>query len=113
MTAVMRKYAIGPPFEDRYQHLLHDRDSIFAAHFDESVSRLGMEVFKSAPRSASASAICERVIGIIERECLESNICAPQFYGTRMPIHYREKFTCTTGNRSCVIVPSAYKKYRT
>jgi len=61
--------AVG--FEDRYQYLLHDRDSIFAAHLDESVSRLGIVVLKSPPRCPKANAICERVIGTIRRECLE------------------------------------------
>jgi transposase InsO family protein len=60
--------AIG--FEERYQYLLHDRDSIFAKHLDESVNRLGIEVLKSPPRCPKANAICERVIGTIRRECL-------------------------------------------
>ncbi len=55
----------------RYQYLLHDRDSIFAAHLDESVSRLGVEVLRSPPRSPKANAICERVIGTLRRECLD------------------------------------------
>ncbi|MGO9111353.1 MAG: integrase core domain-containing protein, partial [Thermoguttaceae bacterium] len=61
--------AIG--FEERYQYLLHDRDSIFAKHLDESVNRLGIEVLKSPPRCPKANAICERVIGTIRRECLD------------------------------------------
>jgi transposase InsO family protein len=58
-------------FEERYQHLLHDRDSIFAAHLDESVKALGIAVVKSPPRCPKANAICERVIGTIRRECLD------------------------------------------
>jgi len=30
-------------FEERYEYLLHDRDSIFAKHFDESIGRLGSQ----------------------------------------------------------------------
>jgi len=55
----------------RYQYLLHDRDGIFAAHLDESVSRLGVEVLKSPPRRPKTNAIGERVIGTIRRECLD------------------------------------------
>ena len=61
--------AVG--FEERYQCLLHDRDSIFAEHLDESVTRLGVTVLKSPPRCPKANAICERVIGTIRRECLD------------------------------------------
>src|SRR5882762_3732725 len=58
-------------FERRYDYLLHDRDSIFAQHLDESVKKLGITVLKSPPRSPMANAICERVIGTIRRECLD------------------------------------------
>ena len=58
-------------FEDRYRYLLHDRDSIFAKHLDDSISRLGLTVLKSPPRTPTANAICERVIGTIRRECLD------------------------------------------
>jgi hypothetical protein len=51
--------------------LLHDRDSIFATHLDESIGRRGIKVFKSPPRSPKANAICERVIETIRRECLD------------------------------------------
>src|ERR1700682_5717370 len=56
--------------QDRYEYLLHDRDSIFANHLDESIGRLGVKVLKSPPHSPMANAICERVIGTIRRECL-------------------------------------------
>ena len=58
-------------FQRRYDYLLHDRDSIFAQHLDESVKKLGIKVLKSPPRSPMANAICERVIGTIRRECLD------------------------------------------
>ena len=58
-------------FERRYDYLLHDRDSIFAQHLDESVKKLGITVLKSPPRSPMANAICERVIGTVRRECLD------------------------------------------
>jgi putative transposase len=57
--------------QDQYEHLLHDRDSIFATHLDESITRLGVKVLKSPPRSPMANGICERVIGTNRRECLD------------------------------------------
>ncbi len=58
-------------FENRYQYLLHDRDSIFAEHLDESIAKLGVRVLKSPAHSPTANSICERVIGTIRRECLD------------------------------------------
>jgi transposase InsO family protein len=58
-------------YQDRYKFLLHDRDSIFARHLDESIRKLGVRVLKSPPRCPKANAICERVIGTIRRECLD------------------------------------------
>ena len=56
---------------DGYRYLLHDRDSVFAQHLDESISRLGLRILKSPPHSPKANAICERVIETIRRECLD------------------------------------------
>jgi transposase InsO family protein len=57
--------------DNAHRYLLHDRDSIFARHLDESIKALGLSVLKSPPRSPKANAICERVIGTIRRECLD------------------------------------------
>ena len=61
--------AVG--YERSYDYLLHDRDSIFAKDLDESIRHLGLRVLKSPPRSPTANAICERVIGSIRRKCLD------------------------------------------
>jgi putative transposase len=68
-TLQQLREAVG--LDARYAYLLHDRDSIFARHLDESVKRLGITVLKSPPRSPMANSICERVIGTIRRECLD------------------------------------------
>ena len=57
--------------EETSRYLIHDRDSIFAKHLDESIRALGLKVLKSPPRCPKANAICERVIGTIRRECLD------------------------------------------
>ena len=54
-----------------HRYLIHDRDSIFARHLDESIRALGLSVLKSPPHCPKANAICERVIGTIRRECLD------------------------------------------
>jgi transposase InsO family protein len=58
---------------DTHNHgyLIHDRDSIFAKHLDDSIKALGVEVLRSPISSPKANAICERLIGTIRRECLD------------------------------------------
>jgi len=51
-TLQQLREAIG--FQDRYEYLLHDRDSIFANHLDESIAKLGVTVLKSPPHRAPA-----------------------------------------------------------
>ena len=54
-----------------HKYLIHDRDSIFARHLDDSIRALGLAVLRSPFSSPKANAICERVIGTIRRECLD------------------------------------------
>jgi len=68
-TLQQLRVAIG--FEDAYQYLIHDRDSIFARGLDDSIKSLGLRVLKSPPQSPMANAICERLIGTIRRQCLD------------------------------------------
>jgi transposase InsO family protein len=53
------------------KYLIHDRDRIFAKHFDNSIRALGVEILRSPVASPKANSICERVIGTIRRECLD------------------------------------------
>ena len=54
-----------------HKYLIHDRDSIFARHLDDSIRALGLGVLRSPFSSPKANAVCERVIGTIRRECLD------------------------------------------
>ena len=56
---------------ESHKYLIHDRDSIFAPHLDDSIRALGVEVLRSPVASPKANSICERVIGTIRRECLD------------------------------------------
>jgi hypothetical protein len=56
---------------DAHKYLIHDRDSIFARHLDDSIRAMGLGVLRSPYSSPKANAICERVIGTIRRECLD------------------------------------------
>jgi putative transposase len=59
------------PSDHRYRFLMHDRDTIFSQHLDQSIRHLGLRVLKTPPRTPQANAICERVLGTLRRECLD------------------------------------------
>jgi hypothetical protein len=44
--------------ESTHRYLIHDRDSIFAKHFDNSVRALGLKVLRTPFRSPKANSIC-------------------------------------------------------
>src|SRR4249919_4013934 len=56
---------------DDHRYLIHERDSIFARHLDDSIRAMGLGVLRSPYSSPKANAICERVVGTIRRECLD------------------------------------------
>ena len=57
--------------ESTHRYLIHDRDSIFARHLDNSIRALGLKVLRTPLRSPKANSICKRMIGTIRRECLD------------------------------------------
>ena len=59
------------PSDHTYRFILHDRDAIFSASCDASVAHLGLEILKTPVRSPQANALCERLIGTLQRECLD------------------------------------------
>jgi hypothetical protein len=77
---------------DELKYLIHDRDSIFARHLDDSIRALGVAVLRSPVSSPKANSICERVVGTIRRECLEWMIPLSEVHLRSIPrewvVHY-------------------------
>jgi hypothetical protein len=69
------------PGDQQYKFLLHDRHQTFSAGLDEEIERWGITVLKSPAHAPTANAFCERLIGTIRRECLETRTRP----GTRHP----------------------------
>jgi transposase InsO family protein len=51
--------------------LIHDRDSIYGAEFVRRIRSLGIRRLVIPPRAPRASAICERMIGTLRRDCFD------------------------------------------
>jgi putative transposase len=49
----------------------HDRDSVYSEEVDGTIAAMGLMILKTPVRAPQANAFCERLIGIIRRECLD------------------------------------------
>ena len=54
--------------------LIHDRDPVFTAAFDEVFKSEGLRIITTLPRTPRMNATCERVIGILRRELLDRTL---------------------------------------
>ena len=59
------------PWDTAPRYLVRDRDQTYGAYFDSRVDGLGMEQVLTAPRSPWQNPFVERMIGSIQRECLD------------------------------------------
>jgi putative transposase len=66
-----RQFREFPASDHPYRFLIHDRDGIFSPGVDAELESLGMHVLKTPPRTPTANAFCERLIGTVRRECLD------------------------------------------
>jgi putative transposase len=58
-------------FDHSYRFVIHDRDAIFSARLDSELKGFGVRVLKTPIRAPTANAYCERLVGTIQRECLD------------------------------------------
>jgi hypothetical protein len=54
--------------------MLHDQDSIFSQQLDQHVRNLGLRVLKTPSHSPQANALCERLLGTLQWECVDGVI---------------------------------------
>jgi transposase InsO family protein len=54
-----------------YRFVLHDRDSTYSAWLDAGVAAMGVRVLRTPVQSPLANAYCERLLGMLRRECLD------------------------------------------
>ena len=66
-----RQIAEAFPWDSAPRYLLHDRDCIYGATFQQRVAEMGISELLTAPRSPWQNAYAERFIGSLRRECLD------------------------------------------
>ena len=59
------------PWETAPKDLLRDRDAVYGACFQRRAANLGIDQILTAPRSPWQTPYAERLIGSIQRECLD------------------------------------------
>jgi transposase InsO family protein len=57
--------------DEPHRFLIHDRDGIYSAEVDRTITAMGLAILKTPARAPKANAFCERLIGTIRRECLD------------------------------------------
>jgi transposase InsO family protein len=78
--------AIGDRPPPRF--LLHDRDSIYGEEFRWRVRGLGMRELVTPPRSPTANAYCERVVGTLRCDCLDHLLLWDECQAERLLCEY-------------------------
>ena len=67
----LQQFREALPGGHSHRFLLHDRDSIYSRHLDESIEALGVEVLRTPRQAPKVNADAERLIGTLRRECLD------------------------------------------
>jgi transposase InsO family protein len=70
-TWVWRQLIEATPWGQKPRHLLRDRDAVYGRDFRRRARQLGIDAVPAPSRSPRATAIAERVIGTLRRECLD------------------------------------------
>jgi transposase InsO family protein len=68
---VWRQLLEATPWGRRPRYLVRDRDAIYGRDFVQRAKRLGIEALLTPVRAPRASAVAERGVGTLRRECLD------------------------------------------
>jgi hypothetical protein len=80
------------PWDEAPRYFLRDRDAIYGAQFQQRVGNMGIKEVKIAPRSPWQSPYVERLIGSIQRECLDDVIVLNERHLRRVLHSYVEYY---------------------
>jgi putative transposase len=66
-----QQFRMVVPGDQAHRFVIHDRDTIYSEHVDQTLETMGFTVLKTPGRVPQANAFCEHLIGTIRRECLD------------------------------------------
>ena len=58
--------------DEPYRFVIHDRDAIYSSAVDRALASMQLHALITPVRAPTANAFCERLIGTVHRECLDS-----------------------------------------
>jgi putative transposase len=67
----IQQFRMLVPGDQSQRFVVHDHDSIHSEGVDRTIAAMGLTVLKTPVRAPQANAFCERLIGMIRRECLD------------------------------------------
>ena len=67
----VQQFRMVVPGDQTHRFVIHNRDTIYSEGVDRSLEAMGLAVLKTPVRVPQANAFCERLIGAIQRECLD------------------------------------------
>ena len=80
------------PWGKRPKYLIHDNDGKFGGKFKGLLKFSGIKAIKTPPKAPRANALCERVIGSLERECTDNFLIFHQHQLHRIVSTYADYF---------------------
>ena len=80
------------PFNESPKYLIRDRDGIYGNHFHHRLKHMGIKEVVIAPRSPWQNPFVERVIGSIQRECLDHVIVLSEAHLIRILTEYSDYY---------------------
>ena len=92
------------PFEEKPKYLICDNDKRYGPRFERVAQASGIEVIHTPYEAPRASAICERFVGSLRRECLDHMLVIGRLQLTRILKEYGTYFNQARPH-TCTCVP--------
>jgi transposase InsO family protein len=102
---VWRQLLEATPWGRRPQYLVRDRDAVYGSDFRERARRLGIETLVTPIRAPRATAIAERVVGTLRRECLDHLIVLNERHLGAVLREYVAHYNAQRPHRSLALGP--------
>lgn len=100
---IWRQLLEATPWGEQPKYLIRDRDSSYGKDFIPRAARSGIQTLLSPMRAPNANAVAERVIGTLQRECLDHLIVLNERHLRRVLREYVEHYNRMRPHRSLAL----------